>query len=123
MDFNHTLHQFPRDESSRDLFVFHTLWGLHRLNTLVMGTHTGSSELQERVRVIVDGLEGVMQIKDDVVIHGAGKQHDKRLKKFLGRIEEHGPTLRKEKCRLGVSEVMWLTVFLMSRACQRIQPR
>ena len=54
--FNHAFHQFPMDDSSRDLFVFHTPWGLHRLNTLVMGTHIGSSELQERVRVIVDGL-------------------------------------------------------------------
>ena len=107
MDFNHSFHQFPMDESSRDLFVFHMPWGLHRLNTLVMGTHTGSSELQERVRVIVDGLEGVAQIKDDVVIHGAGKQHDERLKKFLERIEEHELTLRREKCRFGVSEVMW----------------
>ena len=71
VDFNHAFHQFPMDEESKNLFVFHTPWGLHRLNTLVMGAHSGSSELQERVRIIVKGLEGVTQIKDDVVIHGA----------------------------------------------------
>ena len=60
-------------EESADLFVFHTPWGLHRLNRLVMGAHSGSSELQERMRIIVEGLEGVTQIKDDVVIHGKGK--------------------------------------------------
>ena len=71
-----------------------------------MGPHTGSGELQERIRVIIDVLEGVTQIKDDVVIHGAGRQHDERLKLFLARIEEHGLTLRKKKCRFGVSELM-----------------
>ena len=78
VDFNHAFHQFPMDDESKDLFVFHTPWGLHRLNTLVMGTHSGSSELQERVRVILKGLEGVVQIKDDVVVHGTGQEHDKR---------------------------------------------
>ena len=95
------------DEESRNLFTFHTPWGLHRLNTLVMGTHSGSSELQERVRVIVKGLEGVAQIKDDVVIHGAGTEHDTRLRLFLARIQEHGLTLRREKCKFGVTEVLW----------------
>ena len=107
VDFNHAFHQFPMDDESKDLFVFHTPWGLHRLNTLVMGTHSGSSELQERVRVILKGLEGVVQIKDDVVIHGTGQEHDKRLELFLKRIQEHGLTLRKEKCKFGVQEVLW----------------
>ena len=59
------------------------------------------------MRIIVAGLEGVTQIKDDVVIHGQGSQHDERLRKFLERIQEHGLTLRKEKCRFGVREVTW----------------
>ena len=44
------------DEEWRSLFTFHTLLGIHMLNTLVIGTHSGSSELQERVRVIMKGL-------------------------------------------------------------------
>ena len=44
------------DEDLRNLFTFHTLWGLHRLNTMVIGTHSGNREFQERVRVIVKGL-------------------------------------------------------------------
>ena len=74
---------------SQEIFTFHTPWGLHRLNTLVMGTHSGSSKLHERIRVIIKGLEGVVQIKDDIVIHGKGKEHNKRLKQFLVRLEKH----------------------------------
>ena len=56
---------------------------------LVMGTHSGSSELHKQIRVIIKGLEGVVQIKDNIVIHGKGKMHDKRLKQFLARLEKH----------------------------------
>ena len=67
-------------EKPSKLFVFHTPWGLHKLNTLVMGTHSGSSELQERKRVIVKGLKGVTQIKDDIVVHGTMEQHHERMR-------------------------------------------
>ena len=52
-------------------------------------------------------LELVVQIKDDIVIHGKGKAHNDRLKLFLARLEKHGLTLRREKCKLGVPEVLW----------------
>ena len=55
VDFNHAFHQFAMDKESRDLFTFHTAWGLQRLNMLVMGMHSGSSELHERIRVIISG--------------------------------------------------------------------
>ena len=95
------------DEESSNLFTFHTPWGLHRLNTLVMGTHSGSSELHERIRVIIKGLDGVVQIKDDIVIHRKGKEHDEWLKEFLARLQENRLTVRLEKCKFGVAEVLW----------------
>ena len=62
-----------------------------------MGVHTASSECQEKTRLLLEGLEGVQQIQDDVVVHGAGQQHDQRLKAVLERLQSTGLTLRKEK--------------------------
>ena len=107
IDLNHAFHQFPLDEESRNLFVFYTPWGLYRYETLVMGVHTASSECQEKVRLLLDGLEGVQQIQDDVVVHGAGEEHDKRLQAVLKRLQKNGVTLRKEKCHFGVPEILW----------------
>ena len=42
-------------------------------------------------------MEGVEQIKDDLVIHGKGKEHDVRLKAVLERFSEYSLTLRREK--------------------------
>ena len=53
------------------------------------------------------GLDGVVQIKHDIVIHGKGKEHDERHKKFLTRLQDHGLTLRIEKCKFGVAEILW----------------
>ena len=79
----------------------------HAFHQLVMGVHTASSECQEKTRLLLDGLEGVQQIQDDVVVHGAGQQHDQRLKAVLERLQSTGLTLRKEKCHFGVPEILW----------------
>ena len=107
LDMNHAFHQFPMDEDSKKLFVFYTPKGLYRFNTLVMGTGPASSECHENIRKILDGLEGVQQIKDDLVVHGKGQQHDLRLEAVLKRLQEFNLTLRFEKCQFGVPEVTW----------------
>jgi hypothetical protein len=72
-----------------------------------MGTAPASSECHERIRIILEGLEGVTQIKDNLVVHGKGKVHDDRLEKVLERLMDYGLTLRKDKCQFGVQEVTW----------------
>ena len=51
-----------------------------------MGVSSASSECYERIRKIIEGLEGVQQIKDDIVVHGVGQEHDVRLEKLLMRL-------------------------------------
>ena len=55
----------------------------------------------------MEGLEGVTQIKHDLVEHGKGKVHDVRLEQVLERLRSYGLTLRKNKCQFGVPEVKW----------------
>ena len=66
LDMNHAFHQFPLCEESKKLFVFYTPKGLYMYNTLVMGIAPASSECHENIRLILDGIEGVQQIKDDL---------------------------------------------------------
>jgi hypothetical protein len=108
LDLNHAFHQFELDEESKKLFVFHTPWGLHKFNTLVMEISSASSECLEKIRKMIAGLEVVQQIEDDIVVPGLGKLHDERLAALLRRLEEYNVTLRKEKCQFGVPEVKWL---------------
>ena len=107
LDLNHAFHQLEIDEESRKLFVFTTPFGLYRYKRLVMGTPPASAECHSKIEEMLKGLEGVVQIKDDLVIYGEGKQHDERLRRVLQRCMEFGLTFRKEKCKLGQPEVLW----------------
>ena len=66
LDMNHAFHQFSMTEESKKIFVFYTPWGLYNFNTLVMGTAPASSECHERIRIILEGLEGVIQIRQNL---------------------------------------------------------
>ena len=72
-----------------------------------MGNSPASSECQKRVRRVLDGCEGVCQIKDDVLVYGDREEHHQRLKEVLRRFGKAGLTLRKDKCKLGKKEVKW----------------
>ena len=107
IDMNDSFHQFTLDEESKDLFKFTTPAGIYRYNRLVMGTPPASAECHGKMADILRGLEGCLQIKDDVVIHGKGTQHDERLQQVLGRFCEYGLTLNKKKCQFGRDSVVW----------------
>ena len=72
-----------------------------------MGAHAASAECHAKLSKVLHGLPGVVQIKDDVCIHGTGREHDKRELAVLHRLQEYGMTLRREKCKLGQPDVIW----------------
>ncbi len=107
LDMIHSFHQFVLEEEARKLFCFRAPGGLFRFKRLCMGSSPASSEAHRRIKKVVAGLDGVLQIKDDVLVHGAGEEHDQRLRAVLERFQEAGLTLRREKCHLGQPSVKW----------------
>ena len=62
---------------------------------------------------ILEGLEGVKNLMDDIIVFGCDKsQHDERLKKCLERLQENGATLNFDKCIICVEKVTFLGVVL-----------
>ena len=94
LDMVHSFHQFELEEKARKLFTFRTPWELYRLKRMVMGNSPASSEAHRRIRMVIQGCEGVLQIKDDVLVHGVGVEHDKNLEKVLQKFKEAGLTCR-----------------------------
>ena len=78
---------------------------LRSFEAVVMGTPPASGECHAKMKEILRGLKGVAQIKDDVLVYGNGQEHDVRLRNVLERIRHHGLSLRREKCKLGQTEV------------------
>ena len=121
LDMRHCFHQFEIEEKARKLFTFRTSWGLFRYTRMVMGNSPASSECHRRIRTVLQGCEGVAQIKDDVLVFGTEGQHEGRLRAVLEKFREAGLTLRKDKCKMGQTEVMWFGN-LYSRLGMRADP-
>ena len=73
---------------------------------------------QRVMQQALEGCEGVRNIYayDDIIVHGkTAEQHDTRLEKALGRIQEKGLTLNKEKCKFHRSEIEFMGHLLSTR--------
>ena len=75
-----------------------------------------SSEIfQKRIRQALDGLNGLLDVHDDIVIYGTGDtdeeanaDHDKNLEKFLQRCRQKGIKLNKQKLKFKCTEFPYL---------------
>ena len=80
---NHVFHQMELDEELPQFFVFTNPFGLYKFKRLIQGISLVSAECNEAFRRILVGIEGVAQIKDNLVIYGCGKQHNDRMNQVL----------------------------------------
>ena len=107
LDMRDSFFQFEMDEESSKLYTFWTTKGLYKFNTLAQGVSSASAETHDRIRRILAGLDGVIQIKDDMIVHREGENHDENLRKVFPRLKEHNITLNREKCHTGLPQVKW----------------
>ena len=108
LDCRDSFFHFGLDEPSQDLFKFHGEDGVYWFKVLVMGTHSASGESHAAMSRILSGLKGVIVIKDDILVHGVGKEHNENLEACLQRLHNYGIHLRREKCKMRQQAVMWL---------------
>ena len=61
------------------------------------------------MNTVLNGLEGVICLINDVLIHGKDKnEHDERLRKVLERLQESGVILNNDKCEFWKTELKFL---------------
>ena len=82
--------------------------GIYCFKRLVMGAGPASQEFHKIMRRQVAGIEGVIQIEDDLLVYGVDQaQYDKNLQHLMARLQEVGVTLRFRKCAWRVNQVIW----------------
>ncbi|XP_038060081.1 uncharacterized protein K02A2.6-like [Patiria miniata] len=106
LDLNAGYHQVELSPESRHLTVFSTHAGLYRYKRLNFGVCSAAEVFQNIINATLQGLEGVLNISDDILVFGSTQQeHDTRLKACLNRLRERNLTLNKDKCRFSKSRV------------------
>ena len=72
-----------------------------------MDTSPALSEIQKKIRGIISKCKNAIHIRDDIFVHGVGREHDKHLEKVLETLKDNNITARPDECYLGKQEVKW----------------
>ena len=109
LDANSGFWQIPLAPESRLLTTFITLYGRFCFNKLPFGISSAPELFQKRMNVLLEGLDGVVCLIDDVLIHGKDQEeHDARLRRVLERLDNANVTLNLEKCEFSKDSVKFL---------------
>ena len=57
--------QLEIDKDTRKFFVFHTPWGILQYKHMVTGISPASSEIQNKIRELMENCTNVVHIKDE----------------------------------------------------------
>ncbi|XP_015755918.1 PREDICTED: uncharacterized protein LOC107335405 [Acropora digitifera] len=99
LDLRLGFHQIELDEESGDITTFATHEGLFRYKRLSFEVNSAPGKYQQIIRQVVSDIEVVLNIADDLVVHGKSiEEHDQSLHKVLQRLEEKNLTLNPMKC-------------------------
>ena len=98
---------------SRDITTFVTHDGLFRYKRLSFGVNAAPEKYQHIISQVIADIEGVVNIADDLIVHGKTvAEHDQSLHKLLARLEEKNLTLNGEKCTFGMGKVVFMGILL-----------
>ena len=93
------------DDSSL-VTTMHTPWGRYRWTRLPFGISSAPEEFQRRIHDVLCGLEGVVNIADDIIVVGWGKtlpetthDHGRTVIKLMDRLSQHGLRLNPDKIK------------------------
>ncbi|XP_053403126.1 uncharacterized protein K02A2.6-like [Mercenaria mercenaria] len=70
VDLYKGFHQLELSEESRNMTVFASHVGLWRYKRLNFGVSVAPEIFQNEIRQVINGLNGVLNISDDIIIHG-----------------------------------------------------
>ena len=109
LDANSGFWQVPLSKESALLTTFSTPFGRYHFNRLPFGITSASEHFQRKMSAILEGLDGVVGLVDDVLVHGKDRrEHDERLLAALRRLVQARLTLNKEKCSFFQTKVKFL---------------
>ena len=96
------------DKESSYLTTFSTIFGRYHYLVMPYGSIDRQDAFQSKMDQILEGLEGVVSITDDIIVHGVTEeQHDKNVRSLMDCACEDGLVFNPEKFSLKADSVMF----------------
>ena len=105
-DSTKSFFHIPLDDASKKLMAMLTPVGIFVYNVLAMGLSNATDIFEKCIREIVKDLNGVINIADNVLVFGVGKENfENNVISFLDRCVERGLHLNPDKIQIDVPSV------------------
>lgn len=109
VDLSNAYNQIRLDEESAKLLTWSTHKGLYKLNRLPFGITPASSIFQKTLEQTLQGLNGVANFVDDIIITGkTRKEHEDNLRKVFLKLQDAGFRIKLNKCAFFQDEINYL---------------
>ena len=109
LDLRRSFLQVPLAKQSRHLTAFVTHEGMFQDRRMPYGLSSTPSAFQKIVSSVLSGIEGTLNLLDDVNIYGKDKaEHDQRLDEVMSQLAKHNLMLNEGKCFFAASEIDFL---------------
>ena len=109
LDFTKGYWQIPMKEEDKEKTAFSSSLGLLQFKRMPFGLVNAGATYSRMMRKLLDGLDGVANYVDDVIIHSrTWDEHVATLSEVFARIREASLTVKPSKCWLGYSKVDFL---------------
>ena len=109
LDASNAYWQIEVNEESSKLLTFNTLFRRFSFRRLPFGIHSASNICQLKISQILEGIEGVLNSEDDIIIWGSNKDELMACStKVLTSIGSAGLKLNKDKCKFEVKATTFL---------------
>ena len=96
------------DEESSYLTTFGTIFGRYHYLVMPYGSIDSQDAFQAKMDQILEGLEGVVSIANDIIVHDVTEeQHDKNMRSLMDCASVNGLVFNPEKCSLKADSVMF----------------
>ena len=83
---------------------------IYKFKRLPFGITSAPEVFQKHMKQLLEGLDGVEVIMDDILLWGKNiVQHDERLIQLLERLRAIGLQLNKDKCKIGLTEIPYIS--------------
>ena len=106
LDMNEGYHQLELDEFSRHLTTFYGTYSRMRYKRLNYGTISAQDIFDKAMDDTIEGLNGVLHIRDDFIVFGKDiNDHDSVLRNLLQRFRVCGLTLNLKKCKFRLPQI------------------
>ena len=113
LDMNMGFHQIELEEGSRDITTFSAGVSLYRYKRLSFGVNSAPEQNQNIIRQTIADCPGAINIADDIVVHGrTTEEHDRNLVTLLEQLQERNLTLNKDKCKIGMNQIVLMGLLL-----------